>query len=44
MLGPLFYIIHINDLPLELHSDVTSTMFVALFVLDHECSTMSVTP
>ena len=27
ILGPLFFIIHINDLPLELHSDVTSTMF-----------------
>ena len=25
--GPLYFIIHINDLPLELHSDVTSTMF-----------------
>ena len=28
ILGPLFFIIHINDLLLELHSDVTSTMFV----------------
>ena len=27
ILGPLFFIIHINDLPLELHSEVTSTMF-----------------
>ena len=27
ILGPLFCIIHINDLPLALHSDVTSTMF-----------------
>ena len=27
ILGPLFFIIHINDLPLALHSDVTSTMF-----------------
>ena len=27
ILGPLFSIIHINDLPSELHSDVTSTMF-----------------
>mgnify|MGYP000099685194 CR=1 FL=1 len=28
ILGPLFFIIHINDLPLALHSGVTSTMFV----------------
>ena len=27
ILGPLFVIIHINDLPLELPSDVNSTMF-----------------
>ena len=27
ILGPLFFIIHINDLPLELHLEVTSTMF-----------------
>ena len=28
ILGPLFFKIHINDLLFELHSDVTSTMFV----------------
>ena len=27
ILGPLFFIMYMNDLPLELHSDVTSTMF-----------------
>ena len=27
ILGPLSFVIHMNDLPLELHSDITSTMF-----------------
>ena len=33
ILGPLFFIIYINDLPLELHSDVTSTICLRMILL-----------